>query len=366
MQASERSVEAAASCPPGSRNRPGRAAGAAAPWGGSEPHAVGNIGARYRGRFAPSPTGPLHAGSLVAALASWLDARAHGGRWLVRLEDVDTPRCVPGADQLILQQLAACSLIPDEPPLWQSRRGAAYQEALERLAAAGLAYPCGCTRQDIARALAAAGQARPRHGELVYPGTCRHGLNGRDARAWRFLTANNEPNRPLAQAALAHSAINSVALSRLPKADADVCWHDRRLGPQHQNVGREVGDFVLKRADGLWAYQLAVVVDDAAQGITDIVRGQDLADNTARQILLQRVLGLPLPRYLHTPLVLGANGEKLSKQNGAQALDTAHPLLALNQAASVLGLPVQSGPPADALAVWAEAWKDLACPQHAS
>jgi len=358
-------VETTASCPSGLENRPGRAAAPAAPWRGSEPPAVGNIGARYRGRFAPSPTGPLHAGSLVAALASWLDARAHGGRWLVRLEDVDTPRCVPGADQLILRQLAACGLMPDDPPLWQSQRGAAYEQALDQLAAGGRAYPCGCTRQDIARALAAAGHARPRHGELVYPGTCRHGLNGRAARAWRFLTSNNEPNRPLAQAGPAHLAINSVALSRLPEADADVCWHDRRLGPQRQNVGREVGDFVLKRADGLWAYQLAVVVDDAAQGITDIVRGQDLADNTARQILLQRALGLPPPRYLHTPLVLGANGEKLSKQNGAQALDTAQPLLALNQAATMLGLPVQSGQPADALAAWVKAWKNLAWPQHA-
>lgn len=268
--------------------------------------------AEYRGRFAPSPTGPLHAGSLVAALASWLDARAHQGRWLVRIEDVDTPRCVPGADQTIFQQLAQCGLLPDEPPVYQSQRGALYQQALDSLVARGLAYPCACTRQDIARALAASGQPRERHGELVYPGTCRGGLHGRPARAWRLDT----------------------------RAPAPIGWQDRLLGPQSQDVAREVGDFVLKRADGLWAYQLAVVVDDAAQGITDIVRGEDLADNTARQILLQRALGLPQPRYLHTPLVLGANGEKLSKQNGAQTLDTSQPLALLRQAGAVLGLPL--------------------------
>jgi len=286
------------------------------------------VRAEYRGRFAPSPTGPLHAGSLVAALASWLDARAHHGRWLVRIEDVDTPRCVPGADQVILQQLAHCGLVPDEPPVYQSQRGVLYQQALDSLAAPGLAYPCACTRQDIARALAASGQARERHSELVYPGTCRDGLHGRPARAWRLDT----------------------------RAPALVIWQDRLLGPQSQDVAHEVGDFVLKRADGLWAYQLAVVVDDAAQGITDIVRGEDLADNTARQILLQRALGLPLPRYLHTPLVLGANGEKLSKQNGAQALDTAQPLALLRQAGAVLGLPL------DATAATPQEWLRHAVP----
>lgn len=289
--------------------------------------------ATYKGRFAPSPTGALHAGSLVAALASWLDARAHGGQWLIRMEDVDTPRCQPHADQFILQQLATCGLLPDAPPLYQSQRGALYQQALDQLIAATLAYPCGCTRQDIARALAATGHERERHGELVYPGTCRPGLHDKAARAWRFLTAQHEA------------------------AEEEICWQDRRLGAQSQNVSREVGDFILKRADGLWAYQLAVVVDDAAQGITDIVRGQDLTDNTARQILLQRALSLPLPRYLHTPLALGANGEKLSKQNGAQALDLTQPLAALNQAAALLGLRAQpSGPMADALAAWVNEW----------
>ncbi len=304
-----------------------------------------SVGA-YVGRFAPSPTGPLHAGSLVAALASWLDARANGGTWLVRIEDIDTPRCVPGAGALILQQLAACGLVPDAPPLYQSARSGAYQAALDELIARGLAYPCACTRQDIAQALAGAGRPKSRHGELVYPGTCRQGLRGRPARAWRFLTKNKEPNHAPALAGRAQAAPNSIANS-MTRPELD--WQDRRLGPQHQDVSQAVGDFVLRRADGLWAYQLAVVVDDAAQGITDIVRGEDLADNTARQILLQRALGLPTPRYLHVPLVLGADGEKLSKQNGAQPLDTAQALASLNAAAQALGLQV---PPANNVAGW--------------
>ncbi|WP_404932856.1 tRNA glutamyl-Q(34) synthetase GluQRS [Piscinibacter sp. HJYY11] len=286
----------------------------------------------YRGRFAPSPTGPLHAGSLVAALASWLDAQAHGGTWLVRIEDVDTPRCVPGADQFILQQLAACGLPPDEAPVWQSQRASLYQPALDSLTAQGQAYPCGCTRSDIERALAAAGRSKPRHGELVYPGTCRSGLHGKPARAVRCLTSTPEGH------------------------DIQVTWHDRRLGLQHQNLTQEVGDFVLKRADGLWSYQLAVVVDDAAQGITHVVRGEDLADNTPRQIHLQRLLGVATPAYLHTPLVLGANGEKLSKQNGAQALDLRDPSRALRDAARTLGLPDLAAPQPDWLAAMVAAW----------
>ena len=303
------------------------------------------------GRFAPSPTGPLHAGSLVTALASRLDARAHDGRWLIRIEDVDTPRCVRGVDQTILEQLAACGLIADEPPLYQSERGALYQRALDRLIAAGLAYPCGCTRQDIDRALAATGQARQRHGELVYPGTCRQGLNGRTPRAWRFMTEKYASNTAFTLIGCAQPAMKFVANTYL-------AWQDRLLGDQGQNVSREVGDFVLKRADGLYAYQLAVVVDDAAQGITHVVRGEDLADNTARQILLQHALGLPTPRYLHTPLVLGANGEKLSKQNGARALDLSQPLEALNQAATLLKLQPQTGDLAGALAAWVKQWTD--------
>ncbi|MDP2819678.1 MAG: tRNA glutamyl-Q(34) synthetase GluQRS [Polaromonas sp.] len=292
--------------------------------------------AGYIGRFAPSPTGPLHAGSLVAALASWLDAQAHGGQWLVRIEDIDTPRCVPGADALILQQLAACGLLPDAPPLYQSQRSAAYQAALDALIGKQLAYPCGCTRQDIALALAEAGQPKARHGELVYPGTCRHGLGGRPARARRFQTGNIEQNWPPAHAGHGKVAINLIA-------NLGLDWQDRRLGSQHQDVAQTVGDFVLQRADGLWAYQLAVVVDDGAQGISDVVRGEDLADNTARQILLQRALGLPTPRYLHVPLVRGADGDKLSKQNGAQPLDTGAPLASLNATARLLGLQVAAG-----------------------
>lgn len=304
---------------------------------------------RYRGRFAPSPTGPLHAGSLVAALASWLDARAHHGQWLVRLEDVDTPRCIPGADQIILQQLSACGLQPDEPPVWQSRRSALYQAALDRLVAQGLAYPCACSRKDIETALHQQGQDRARHGELIYPGTCRQGLQGRTGRAWRLHTEAYMKNKPLARVIPHNDAIKSIA--------NNLHWQDRRLGAQQQDVAAQVGDFVLKRADGCFAYQLAVVVDDAEQGITDVVRGEDLADNTARQIWLQQCLGFSTPRYLHTPLVLGVNGEKLSKQNGAQALDTTDPLAALNQAATVLGLPTGHGSVAQALAQWVVFWQ---------
>ena len=281
----------------------------------------------YRGRFAPSPTGPLHAGSLVAALASWLDARAHGGAWLVRIEDVDTPRCVPGADEEILRQLAACGLLPDETPVWQSRRAGLYQAALDRLVAEGSAYPCACSRRDIELAWRAQGRTRSRHGELVYPGTCRDGLHGNSPRAWRF---------------------------RVP--EGTVAWTDRRTGVHLQDVAHEVGDFVLKRADGLYAYQLAVVVDDAAQGITHVVRGEDLVDNTPRQLLLQRALKVPQPSYLHTPLVLGANGAKLSKQNGAQALPLADPRAAVVDAAAVLGVKAEGATLAEVLAHAVRAW----------
>ena len=262
------------------------------------------------GRFAPSPTGPLHAGSLVAALGSWLDARSRGGRWLLRIEDVDAPRCLSDMDRVILQQLALLGLQPDEPPVYQSTRGAAYRQALDRLRASGWAYDCGCTRSDIDAALAAAGRPRARHQQAVYPGTCRDGLRGKPARAVRLRTQQ-----------------------------ARIDWIDRRLGPMSQDVESEVGDFVLLRADGLWAYQLAVVVDDAWQQVSDVVRGEDLADNTARQILLQRALGLPTPRYLHLPLVRGTDGHKLSKQNGALPIDLSDPLAALRAAARVLQLP---------------------------
>ena len=286
-------------------------------------------GLSYVGRFAPSPTGWLHAGSMVAALASWLDARAHGGRWLVRIEDVDGPRCIAGAEDAILRQLADCGLHPDAPPLRQSDRGALYAQALERLHAAGLAYGCRCTRREIAQALQARGLGRERHGDLVYPGTCRPGgpqpVPWPEARAVRLLTCADDGR------------------------DTVIDWTDRRLGAQRQNLSREVGDFVLRRADGLWAYQLAVVVDDAAQGVTDIVRGEDLADNTPRQILLRRHLGLPQPRHLHTPLVLAADGQKLSKQNGAVPVDTGRPAEVLAAAARALGLDLSESLSADAV-----------------
>jgi glutamyl-Q tRNA(Asp) synthetase len=284
----------------------------------------------YRGRFAPSPTGPLHAGSLVAALASWLDARAHGGAWLVRIEDVDTPRCSVAAAQHILAQLDACGLRPDAAPLWQSTRSAAYETALQTLLAAGLAYPCGCTRSDIEAHWQAQGAAHQPGAERIYPGTCRSGLHGKPARAVRL------------------------------RVEGVIEWSDRRLGPQRQDLASEVGDFVLKRADGLWAYQLAVVVDDAAQGITQVVRGEDLADNTARQIALQRALHLPTPGYLHTPLVLAADGRKLSKQNGAQALDVGRPLAALQVAGAALGLArLQAHGVSDWLAQAVSAWAGI-------
>lgn len=293
------------------------------------------MGVRYTGRFAPSPTGPLHAGSLVAALASWLDARAHNGQWLVRIEDTDTPRCLKGADQHILQQLAACGLVADSEPTWQSQRTHLYENALSHLINKAWAYPCGCSRKEIEDVYVSQGQDIARHSAAVYPGTCRDGLNGKPARAWRLNV---------------QAVIDALHLPQTLE------WHDRRMEHQQQNVAREVGDFVLKRADGLWAYQLAVVVDDADQGVTHVVRGEDLHDNTARQILLQKALGLPTPIYLHTPLVLGENGEKLSKQNGALALSLKDPLAALKQAAKELGLNPCETSLEDALHGWTQAW----------
>jgi glutamyl-Q tRNA(Asp) synthetase len=261
----------------------------------------------------------------------------------VRIEDVDTPRCIAGADQLILQQLATCGLVPDAPVMWQSQRGDAFQATLDSLIAKGWAYPCGCSRKEIEDAQALMGHTRERHTAAVYPGTCRDSLNGKTARAWRLNVQR---------------VINDLNLA------TPLTWQDRLLGLQQQDVAQEVGDFVLHRADGLWAYQLAVVVDDAAQGITHIVRGEDLTDNTARQIVLQRALVLPTPSYMHTPLVLGENGEKLSKQNGATALDLSQPMLALQTAAQALGLPKPSDDAsiAQALAEWTKAWQEMSSP----
>jgi glutamyl-Q tRNA(Asp) synthetase len=272
----------------------------------------------YVGRFAPSPTGPLHIGSLVAAMASYLDAKVHHGRWLVRIEDVDGDRNVAGADQHILASLQRCGMHWDGEVSWQSRRTELYQQALLRLG--DLVYPCACSRKEIAdsqlRLTGRQAQA------LIYPGTCRHGLApGKSARALRLKV----PQSP-------HCVIG---------------FDDRWAGPVSQDLTDDAGDFVIKRADGFWAYQLAVVVDDGAQGVTDIVRGADLLDSTPRQIYLQQVLGLPQPSYLHVPVVVNELGEKLSKQTGALAFDNgAAPETLLRQAllpaARFLGMDLPS------------------------
>ena len=276
---------------------------------------------QYIGRFAPSPTGLLHAGSLLAALGSCLDARAHGGQWLLRMEDVDAPRCSQAAADGILRQLEAFGFSWDGEVMWQQQRSEAYHAALETLRRAGHVYPCSCTRREIADSALLAPDGAHR-----YPGTCRNGLApGRSPRAWRVRT---EPGL--------------------------IEWEDAIQGPQREDVAAAVGDFVLLRADGLFAYQLAVVVDDATQGVTHIVRGADLLDSTARQIHLQRLLGHPTPAYAHLPVVVNAAGEKLSKQTRAAPLDGNKPGPALAEALSRLGQP----PPAD-LARWplADIWQ---------
>ncbi|MDA8129554.1 MAG: tRNA glutamyl-Q(34) synthetase GluQRS [Betaproteobacteria bacterium] len=265
--------------------------------------------ARYVGRFAPSPTGPLHFGSLVAAVASFLDARAAAGCWLVRMEDLDRPRCEAGAADTILRQLEAYGLLWDGDVLYQSRRDDAYAAALDALRARGAVYPCACTRSQLAQA------PRNAEGEILYPGTCRNGLPpGAIPRAWRV---------------------------RVP--DSDVGFHDRIHGDLRQNLAHDVGDFIVRRADGLFAYQLAVVVDDAFQGITHVVRGADLLWNTPRQIYLQGRLGLATPVYAHVPLITNAAGQKLSKQTLAPPLPAAGQGAVLAAALAVLG---QRPPPA--------------------
>ena len=282
----------------------------------------------YRGRFAPSPTGPLHLGSLVAAVGSWLDARAAGGEWLLRIEDVDLGRCVPGVEDSIQRTLEACGLVWDGPVMRQSERSEAYAAALESLRAAGDVYACACSR----KAIEALTSRRAADGALIYPGTCRDGLApGRQARAWRL---------------------------RVP--EAAVAFDDRLLGRCSQRLAEEVGDCVLWRADGIAAYQLAVVVDDAEQAITDIVRGADLFDATPRQIHLQRCLGVPTPRYAHLPVMANAQGEKLSKQTLAPAIGAASAGPAISAALDFLGHPppmsLRGAPPAEQLA-WARgAW----------
>lgn len=275
------------------------------------------------GRFAPSPSGPLHFGSLVAALASWLDARAVGGRWLVRMEDLDAPREQPGAAVEILRALEQLGLAWDGEVEYQSRRLERYRNALEKLAPH--TYWCGCSRREIADS--SLGLASD--GARIYPGTCRGGLPpGKRPRALRVRSR-----------------------------DEEICFDDRVQGRQCQHLAREVGDFVLQRADGQFAYQLAVVVDDGDQGVSDVVRGADLLDSTARQIHLQRLLEVPTPRYLHVPVALNAAGEKLSKQTGAAALDLSRPHLELRKALAYLGQPE-----ADSLAEAVRNWNPALIP----
>ncbi len=272
----------------------------------------------YRGRFAPSPTGPLHFGSLLAAIASYLEARSRQGSWLVRMEDVDRPREVPGAADGILRTLERFGLCWDESAIYQSRRDDAYSQALEQLTAADEIYACACTRSEIAAAGLSAPDGAPR-----YPGTCRNGLPpGREARALRVRTHHRR-----------------------------IGFEDRVQGMVVQNLAREIGDFVLRRADGFIAYQLAVVVDDAQQGVTDIVRGSDLLVSTPRQIHLQHLLGYPTPGYMHIPVALATGGEKLSKQTGAVGVEQWDPAALWWQALTFLG---QSPPSALAHASLAE------------
>ncbi len=262
----------------------------------------------YRGRFAPSPSGPLHFGSLVAAVGSYLDARTQRGQWLVRMEDVDTPRNVPGAAADILRTLELFGFVWDGPVLYQSSRLEAYRGELERLRQGGHAYGCACSRKEIADSAARSAI----DGGLAYPGTCRGGLPpGRPARAWRLRV----PAEP-------------------------VAFDDRVQGRVEQQLERDVGDFVLLRADGLYAYQLAVTVDDEFQRISDVVRGADLLDSTPRQIWLQHCLGYATPSYAHLPVAANAAGEKLSKQTKAPSLDKAHPAAELVGALAFLGQPV--------------------------
>ena len=247
----------------------------------------------YRGRFAPSPTGLLHFGSLVAALGSWLCARHAGGQWLLRMEDIDPPREVGGSARAILAALPAFGLVADEPVLFQSQRTAAYDEAFEKLRAADRVFPCWCSRSDLAAV-----------GGIHRDGLC--------------IAAPDSPRAP----------------------DSDVMFDDTLQGPQRYNLREKAGDFVIRRVEGIYAYQLACAVDDAFQGITDVVRGSDLLDSTPRQIWLQQCLGLPTPAYWHLPLALDAEGRKLSKSEQAHPVDPSNPMPALRNALAFLDIPV--------------------------
>lgn len=285
--------------------------------------------AAYVGRFAPSPTGPLHFGSLVAAVASWLDARAAGGEWHLRIEDVDAPRTVPGAEDAILRTLDALGLAWDGPVVRQGERTARYEAALDRLRDQGFIYRCRCSRREIADSGV--------HGidGIVYPGTCR--------------AAVASPESP--------------AAVRFRVAPGLLAFDDRVQGRIVQSLVHDIGDFVVRRRDGLFSYQLAVVIDDADLGVTDVVRGADLLVSTPRQVALQRALGLPTPRYLHFP-VAAANGEKLSKQTLAPAIDAHSGPAALAAAIDFLGqVPPEPGPPAAMLAQAARRWDPARIPR---
>ena len=291
----------------------------------------------YIGRFAPSPTGPLHFGSLTTALASFLRAKSQRGRWLVRMEDLDRPREVAGAGDQILRTLEALGLEWDGNVMYQSRRQEAYDAALQQLRNLGWAYACGCTRREIAAA-----QPNGKIAEPVYPGTCRQGLPpGRAVRAWRVLTTA-EP----------------------------IHFEDLVQGNHSQVLERQCGDFVIRRADRLFAYQLAVVVDDAAQAVTEVVRGCDLLHSTARQIHLQRLLALPTPDYLHLPVATDAAGNKLSKQTGAAPIDPHQGGAALYAALKFLGQrppqEMRRAAPAEVLCWAAEHWDLDLVPRQAS
>ena len=249
----------------------------------------------YIGRFAPTPSGPLHFGSIIAALGSYLQARKHQGKWLVRIEDIDQPRTKPGAEKQILKQLERLGMNWDDRILSQSKRTTLYQSALEKLDSESLVFPCSCTRKEIL--------SNP------YPGTCRKSP----------VTIKTNPSYRL----ITNNSLISIK--------------DRLQGVYSQRLETDVGDFIIKRADGLFAYHLAVVVDDAEQGVTEIVRGNDLLDSTPRQVYLQRLLGLPTPAYLHLPLAIDSAGNKLSKANEAEAANTNDPVVTLLQALSFLG-----------------------------
>ena len=256
----------------------------------------------YIGRFAPSPTGPLHFGSLVAAVGSYLEARTHYGQWLLRIEDIDTPRIIPGAADAIFKTLERFGFEWDGPVVWQSRNSDAYADAFETLRRNGQVFPCACTRREIQDS------TLTRDGAHRYPGTCRQGLPpGRTPRAWRI------------------------------RAEGIICFHDAIQGDQTEDLMHEAGDYIVLRADGIYAYQLAVVVDDATAGITHIVRGADLLDSTGRQYHLQNGLGLPHPVYAHLPVATNAAGEKLSKQTHACPIDSQPPAQTLLTALHFLG-----------------------------